>query len=185
MNACEYSLQIVEELRKTLSGVDAAAVEALIVRIVKAKRIFTAAAGRSSLAVKAFAMRLMHLGLEVYVMGETVTPAIAEGDLLLIGSGSGETGSLVTAAKRAKGFGAQLALITIVPQSSIGSIADEVVCICAPTSKADTGFASIQPGGSCFEQSMLLLLDACVIRVAQTLRLDAEQALKLRHANLE
>ena len=185
MNACEYSLQIAEELKKTLSGVDAASVEAMIARIVKAKRVFVAAAGRSALAIKAFAMRLMHLGLQVYVMGEIVTPAIKEGDLLLIGSGSGETGSLVTAAKRAKAFGAELALITIFPESSIGSIADEVVCISAPTSKADTGFVSIQPGGSCFEQSMLLLLDACVIRVAEALQLNAEENLKLRHANLE
>jgi 6-phospho-3-hexuloisomerase len=185
MNACEYSLKIVEELKKTLSGVDPVACEALVARIVKANRVFVAAAGRSALSIKAFAMRLMHLGLTVYVMGEIVTPAIRPGDILLIGSGSGETDSLVAAARKAKSFGADLALITIIPDSSIGRIADEVVRISAPTSKADTGFVSIQPGGSCFEQSMLLLLDACVIRVAETLKLDAEENLKLRHANLE
>ena len=120
------------------------------------------------------------MGLTVYVMGEVVTPAIREGDLLLIGSGSGETDSLVAAAKRAKAFGANLALITIFPDSSIGRIADEVVRINAPTSKAETSFVSIQPGGSCFEQSMLLLLDAFVIRIAETLRLNAEENLRLR-----
>ena len=185
MYACEYSLKIVEELRKTLSGVDPDACEALISRIIGAKRVFVAAAGRSSFSIKAFAMRLMHLGLTVYVMGEVVTPAIREGDLLLIGSGSGETDSLVAAAKRAKAFSADLALITIVPDSSIGRIADEVVRISAPTSKADTGFVSIQPGGSCFEQSMLLLLDAFVIRIAELCKLNANENLRLRHANLE
>lgn len=185
MNAREYSLKIVEELRTTLSGVDPEACEALISRIIGAKRVFVAAAGRSALSIKAFAMRLMHLGLTVYVMGEIVTPAIREGDLLLIGSGSGETDSLVAAARRAKAFGADLALITIMPGSSIGKIADVVVRISAPTSKADTGFVSIQPGGSCFEQSMLLLLDAFVLRIAELLKLDADENLRLRHANLE
>lgn len=185
MNAREYSLKIVEELRTTLSGVDPEACEALISRIIGAKRVFVAAAGRSALSIKAFAMRLMHLGLTVYVMGEIVTPAIREGDLLLIGSGSGETDSLVAAARRAKAFGADLALITIMPGSSIGKIADAVVRISAPTSKADTGFVSIQPGGSCFEQSMLLLLDAFVLRIAELLKLDADENLRLRHANLE
>jgi len=185
MNALEYSFKIVEELKKTLSGVDPEACEALISHIIKAKRVFVAAAGRSALSIKAFAMRLMHLGLTVYVMGEVVTPAIGQGDLLLIGSGSGETDSLVAAAKKAKAYGADLALITIMPESSIGKIADEVVRISAPTSKADTGFVSIQPGGSCFEQSMLLLLDACVIRIAELCKLDAEANLRLRHANLE
>jgi len=185
MNACEYSLQIVEELKKTLSGVDPVACEALISRIIKAKRVFFAAAGRSALSIRAFAMRLMHLGLTVYVMGEIVTPAIGEGDLLIIGSGSGETDSLLAAAKRAKSFGAELALVTIFPESSIGKLADEVVRISAPTSKVASNFTSIQPGGSCFEQSMLLLLDAFVIRIAETLNLDAEANLKLRHANLE
>jgi 6-phospho-3-hexuloisomerase len=185
MNACEYSLEIVQELKKTLSEVNPDSVEVLISHIIKANRVFVAAAGRSALSIKAFAMRLMHLGLTVYVMGEIVTPAISEGDLLLIGSGSGETDSLVVTAKRAKRFSADLALVTIFPGSSIGRIADEVVCINAPTSKANTNFVSIQPGGSCFEQSMLLLLDACVIRIAETLQLDAEENLKLRHANLE
>jgi len=185
VNAREYSLKIVEELRTTLSGVDPETCEALISRIINAKRVFVAAAGRSALAIKAFAMRLMHLGFTVYVMGEIVTPAIREGDLLLIGSGSGETDSLVAAAKRAKLFGADLALITIMPDSSIGRIADVVVRISAPTSKADTGFVSIQPGGSCFEQSMLLLLDAFVLRIAELLKLDADENLRLRHANLE
>jgi len=167
-----------------LSGVAPETCEALISRIINAKRIFVVAAGRSALTVKAFAMRLMHLGFMVYVMGEIVTPAIRKGDLLLIGSGSGETDSLVAAARRAKSFGADLALVTIMPDSSIGRIADVVVRISAPTSKEDTGFVSIQPGGSCFEQSMLLL-NAFVLRIVELLKLDADENLRLRHANLE
>jgi len=185
MNLNEYSLQIVKELEKTLDGVDAGIGEEFSDRIIKAKRIFVAGAGRSQLMLRGLAMRLMHLGLTSYVMGETVTPAIEKGDLLIIGSGSGETASLVKAAEKAKNLGVDLALITIFPNSSIGRMADIVLRVKAPTSKADSEFTSMQPGGSCFEQSMLLICDAFVLRIAEKLQLDANDNLKLRHANLE
>jgi 6-phospho-3-hexuloisomerase len=185
MNAVEYSLRILDELRETLVRVDAAGCEEIVLRILKAKRVYVAGGGRSLLMLKSFAMRLMHLGLEVYVVGETVTPAIVTGDLLLFGSGSGETGSLVSMARKAKELGVTIALITIFPQSSIAGMARSVVQIAAPTSKAVSGYASIQPGGSCFEQSMLMLLDAIVIRLAEELKVDANAGIGLRHANIE
>ena len=58
-------------------------------------------------------MRLMHMGKQVYVVGEIVTPSIQQGDLLLIVSGSGETESLVAMAKKAKRLGATIATVTI------------------------------------------------------------------------
>jgi 6-phospho-3-hexuloisomerase len=185
MNTNEYSLQIVKELERTLSRVDASIGEEIVDRIIDANRVFIAGAGRSQLMLRGFAMRLMHLGLTAYVMGETVTPAIEKGDLLIIGSGSGETTSLVKAAEKAKSLGVELVLITIFSDSSIGKIADTILRVNAPTSKADSEFTSIQPGGSCFEQSMLLICDATVLRVAEKLKLDANENLKLRHANLE
>ena len=36
------------------------------------------------------AMRLMHVGFEAHVVGEATTPSIAEGDRLMVFSGSGE-----------------------------------------------------------------------------------------------
>ena len=48
--------------------------------ILKAENIFVTGAGRSGLAAKAFAMRLMHLGLSAYVVGETISPAIHKND---------------------------------------------------------------------------------------------------------
>ncbi len=185
MNAVEYSLEILDELKATLARVDAAGSEEIVSRIVKARRIYVAGGGRSLLMLKSFAMRLMHLGLLTYVVGETITPAIGYGDLLLIGSGSGETGSLVSMAGKAKQLGASMALITIFPQSSIAEMADAVIQIMAPTSKASSAYTSIQPGGSCFEQSMLILLDAIIIRLAQELKVEANAEIGLRHANIE
>ena len=85
------SVEIAKEVADNLSRVDPEATEALLEAIREAKRVFFAGRGRSLLMLRGLAMRLMHLGLCVYVTGETVTPAAGPGDLLLIGSGSGET----------------------------------------------------------------------------------------------
>ena len=133
-------------------------------------------------------MRLMHLGYTAYVVGEIVTPAIGEGDLLIIGSGSGETGSLVLMAEKAKQCGAKLALFTIYPESSIGKKADIVIRIPGVTAKSDIdrGVASIQPGGNLFEQTLLLLGDSIVIRIIHKGGFKSDNASMMRrHANLE
>jgi 6-phospho-3-hexuloisomerase len=49
--------------------------------------------------IKMAAMRFMHLGYTVFIVGETNTPAILEGDLLLVASGSGTTSSVVSSAE--------------------------------------------------------------------------------------
>ena len=76
--------------------------------IVSANNVFVTGAGRSGLAAKAFAMRLMHLGLSAYVVGETISPAIYEGDCILAISGSGETNTITSAAKISKNRGAKV-----------------------------------------------------------------------------
>ena len=175
---------IVQELAAVMERIDSGECEALCGAILAARRIFLAGAGRSGLVVRAFAMRLMHLGLAAYVCGETTTPGAAEGDLLLIVSGSGETGGLPAAAKKAKSMGCRLALITVRRQSTIGELADYLVQVPAPTPKAEHGFRSIQPMGALFEQSCLLLLDAAVMRLMEQMDVD-EAAMYARHANLE
>ncbi|MEU5115986.1 hypothetical protein AB0G64_31325 [Streptomyces longwoodensis] len=44
-----------------------------------ARRVMVLGAGRSKLAVDAFAMRLMHLGLTAHVTSDVTCPAIARG----------------------------------------------------------------------------------------------------------
>ena len=185
MSIVKYGQMILEELHNTLTQVDAVGCEEIASRIIGAKRVYVAGRGRSLLMLKAFAMRLMHLGFQAFVVGETVTPAIEKGDLLLLASGSGETGSLVSMAKEAKEMEITMALITIFPQSSIAIMAETVIRIEAPTSKAESDFVSIQPGGSLFEQCMLIVLDAIIIRLAAMLKMDANVEIVKRHANIE
>ncbi|MFT3848759.1 MAG: 6-phospho-3-hexuloisomerase [Propionivibrio sp.] len=186
MNVDDYAAEVLGELKLALSAISNDEAEQLADRIVAARKILVAGAGRSGLAVKGFAMRLMHMGFDAYVVGETVTPNFEAADLLLIGSGSGETGSLVQMATKARAIGGGIALITIFPQSSIGRLADLAVRIPAPTPKvrAGAGWASIQPMGSLFEQSLFIFLDLVILRLMEHAAKDSGTMFK-RHANLE
>ena len=186
MDMREYAREVISELDRTLSAISPQDAEQLVDRILSAKQIFLAGAGRSGLAVRAFAMRLMHMGFGAYVVGETVTPGMKADDLLVIGSGSGATSSLVAMAEKAKIIGASVALVTIFPDSRIGQLADAVVKIPAPTPKGEGApqFASVQPMGSLFEQSLLIFFDIIVMRLMEKTGLDSSKMFE-RHANLE
>jgi 6-phospho-3-hexuloisomerase len=177
---------ILDELCRTLATPDDERVDRLVAAIRDARRIFVAGAGRSGLMMRAFGMRLMHLGFDVSVVGETVTPAITGKDLLLIGSGSGATASMVSHAETAKRFGATLAVITIQTDSPVGRLADVVLIIPAPTPKLkqNAGNRSVQPLGSLFEQCLLITLDAMALALMEKNGQRPED-LFTRHANLE
>jgi 6-phospho-3-hexuloisomerase len=187
MNTIDIGMNIIRELEEAMINIDKESAETFADAIVSAKKIFVAGAGRSLLMVRGLAMRLMHMGYEAYVVGETVTPAIAPEDILIIGSGSGETGTLTVMANKAKKVGAKLALITIYPDSTIGELADYIVKINAATTKSDQiSVKSIQPGANMFEQSLLLFCDATIIRIIEKSNIKEENmALMQRHANLE
>lgn len=178
---------VINELRAALRSVDPEAVNSLRRDIIEARRVFVAGQGRSGLRMQAFAMRLMHLDQDAHIVGAVTTPAIGPGDLLIIGSGSGRTESLVNFARRAQELNAQVALITVAEESPIGEYADTVIRIAAasPKLKNDTaGTASIQPLGSLFEQALGTLLDIVVIQLMDDLNID-QRAMFARHANLE
>lgn len=178
-------MTIMQELERTLQAVRSDEIAMLARQVTNARRIFVAGAGRSGLMMRAFAMRLMHMGFSAYVVGETVTPGIAEGDLLVIGSGSGETKTLAAMAAKAKSIGAAVAAVTIVPESTIGKLAAVSVIIPAATKDSATGAASsVQPMGSLFEQALLLLLDALVLQLMESEALQGA-AMFTNHANLE
>ena len=186
MNIQAYINQILDELGETVGSICNDSAGKLADAIIAAQTIFVAGAGRSGLAMKGFAMRLMHLGFDTYVVGETVTPSITDKDLLLIGSGSGSTSSLVVNANKADAIGATICLITIDENSPIAQVAEVVLTIPAPSPKVnrDLGFRSAQPMGSLFEQSLLLILDAVVLLLMKKTGKNAG-SMFTRHANLE
>ena len=185
INTKNYKSDVLKELSNALAAISEDEIESFVRLILSANRVFLSGAGRSRRAVMAFCMRLMQMGFTAHMVGEVTTPSIEPGDLLVIGSGSGETPTLSCHAKRAGEVGANLALITISPQSSIGRLADVVVRIHAPSPKAaNTDSESIQPMGSLFEQSLFLLLDVVVLQLMEKKK-DTGAGMFEKHANLE
>jgi 6-phospho-3-hexuloisomerase len=179
-----HHLQVILQENQRLADQLDPAAAAVIPLIQHANRVFVVGAGRTGLALKAAAMRLMHLGLVVFVVGETTTPAIAAGDLLLAGSGSGTTSTIVKAAEKARAVGAQVVAISTTYESPLAALATQVIVLNAAQKQDHGGTLSQQYAGSLFEQSVLLLTDA----IFQTLwALDGTPAQELwrRHANLE
>jgi len=147
----------------------------------KASRIFVSGAGRSGLIGRFLAMRLMHSGYDVSVVGEIVTPSIKTGDLLIVISGSGETEQLIAFTKKAKEIGAQIVLISAKSDSTIGDMADAVFQV----GKSDQ-YSKVKgmPMGTVFELSTLIFLEAMVSHIIHEKGI-AEEEMRARHANLE
>lgn len=175
---------IAGELARALHSVDAAALDALGDAVTHAPRVFVAGKGRSGLMMRAFAMRLMHLGLMAHVVDDVTTPALAAGDLLVIGSGSGATPTLVRYAERAKSLGAELALVTAATDSPIRALADHALVLAAASPRVAGSVESIQPMANLFEQALLLVLDVLVMRMMQARGMTTVEMMT-RHANLE
>jgi 6-phospho-3-hexuloisomerase len=177
--------QILAELAACVHQVSTASLAQAGALVESAARIFVAGAGRSGLCMRSLGMRLTHIGKTVYVVGETTTPAIAAADLLIIGSGSGRTASLLAIVAQARRQGAIILLFTTDAASPLAEQADYRVIIPAPAfTSAGQGRTSIQPLGTLFEQSLFILCDDLILGLMQRTGVSAAQMLD-RHANLE
>jgi len=175
---------IAGEISRTAAQVDGDRLEAMTASIRSADRVFLAGAGRSGLVLRMAAMRLMHLGLNVHVAGDTTTPAIRAGDLLLVASGSGSTSGVVKAAETAAAAGARVAAVTTNPDSRLADLADSLVVVPA-AQKTDHGSGvTRQYSGSLFEQVLFVLTESIFQTLWNHTDAPAEE-LWLRHANLE
>lgn len=173
-----------DEISGVFQRVDPAQVAALVTELRLADRIFVTGAGRSGLVLKMAAMRLMHLGLTVHVVGEITAPAIRIGDLLLAASGSGTTAGVVKAAETAAAQGARIAAYTTNAGSPLAKAASAVVIIPA-AQKTDHGSnLSSQYSGSLFEQVLFATTEA-VFQGLWDEDAATPEELWQRHANLE
>jgi len=174
------------ELSEVFDKIDEEKVDEVVGYINNAPRIFVAGAGRSGLMMKAFSMRLMHIGYDVHVIGDVTTPNSRSGDLFILGTGSGETESLLSYANKAKKLGLNVITLTSFVDSTLGNLADITMQIPAPTPKTDktSDITSIQPMGALFEQSLLICLDGLIMELMAKKKKDASNMFQ-NHANLE
>ncbi|MGW9436350.1 6-phospho-3-hexuloisomerase [Streptomyces sp. NPDC055607] len=174
---------IAREVDALLSTTDESSAQALVDAVYAANRVFTVGAGRSKLVVDAFAMRLMHLGLDVHVVSDVTTPAVEEGDLLIACSGSGETPTVLAVAEAASRAGARLAVVTAAVDSRLANRADVVVLL-REYSQDRIPEASTQFIGTLFEQGAFVFFD-CLVMVIETTRGVDPDGMFARHTNLE
>lgn len=185
MKTTDYLQEVLKELDRASKLVSDHDLEELVTSIVSAKKVLVAGAGRSGFMLKSFAMRMMHMGIDAYVVGETVTANFEKEDLLIIGTGSGETKGLVSIAEKAKKIGGKVIAVTIFPESTVGNLADYAVKLPgSPKDKTDSDFSTIQPMGSLFEQLLLLVLDSVILKFMEKKGLDSN-TMYGKHANLE
>jgi 6-phospho-3-hexuloisomerase len=187
---------LIDSVRESLARVDLDQVEKMVTEMLvsTSRRILVVGAGRSGLIGRAFAMRLMHLGFQVYVMGETITPSIGRGDLIIALSGSGTTKIVVTAVEIGKTVGAKIIAITSYSDSDLSKLADDVVLVKGRTRVADEKDYFLRqlmgehelmaPLGTVFEISLMTFLDGVVVELMRRLGLT-ESELKKRHATIE
>lgn len=177
----QHQRLILDKLSSILAATDESHDAKLVGLLDNAKRIFVSGAGRSKLVGNFFAMRLVHSGYDVSVVGEIVTPSIKSGDLLVIISGSGETEQLIAFTKSAKKVGANIILISAKSSSTIGDMADAVFQI---GSAEQYGKVVGMPMGTVFELSTLIFLEAVISHVIHEKGIP-EEIMRERHANLE
>jgi len=191
----EVSTWILAGIGGVIQSIDEAEIGRMIdvIMAVREHKILLLGTGRSGFVGRAFALRLMHLGFNVYVSGETITPALTADDLVLVISGSGTTTTVVAQAEVAKSVGSRVVAVTSHLDSPLGGVADEVVLVKGRT-KIDqitdyegrqiSGVYDNAPLGTMFELSVMVFLDSVIAALMQRLGIH-EIDLRARHANAE
>lgn len=181
MHHREAAHYVLNQIRATVDNVDDGEVGRLIEMMRAAKSVIVFGRGRSGFVGRGFVVRLTHLGIPAYFVGETVSPPVHEDDVVLLLSGSGETFSVVVTGQTAKKLGSKIVTITGAPDSTLARIADLRILLRTPTGERQRALA---PLGTLFESASAVFLDGVVAELMR--RLGAtEESMRARHATLE
>ena len=175
--------EITNELEKSCQQVKEEQLQKFIDTVDSHERIFCYGTGRSGLMMKALAMRLMQMGYTSYVVGETTTPSTQKGDLLIVASASGETGSVCDAVRSGIKQGMDVIAITGTQESTLSKLCVPLIRIDVAT-KFQTAAASIQPLGSLFEQMLLVIFDGVILKMSRRNE-GTNEAMAKKHASIE
>ena len=176
---------ILDEIHSVLEKIDERAYEGFLSSILSAKNIFVTGQGRSGLVSRTFAMRLTHIGLNAYCVGDATTPNIDKGDLLVACSSSGSTHITRYIAGLAKKSQAAIVAVTCHKDSPLAGQADIIIEL--PVQEVSTNYkhsGSIQFRSTLFEQACLVYLDGVILSLVNKLN-SSEKDMHKRHSNLE
>jgi 6-phospho-3-hexuloisomerase len=177
--------QALEEVGVVFAALTPEAAETLVAEVAAAKRIALYGVGREGLMVKAFAMRLFHLGCDAHVVGDMTTPPLRRGDLLVVSAGPGAFSTVLALMGVAKAAGARTLVVTAQPGGEAAGRADAVIHLPAQTMADDlAGTASVLPMGSLYEAALLLFFELVVVSLRNRLG-QTPETMRARHTNLE
>jgi 6-phospho-3-hexuloisomerase len=172
------------ELHSTLQSMDNGAVATLTHHVLSLGRIACYGLGRELLSLRAFCMRLVHLGIDAHVAGDVTARPVGKGDLVIVSAGPGKLAMAETIVDLARDAGATIVALTAQPDGPVPRKADHVIVIPAQTMADDAGSTSILPTGTAYEIAMLIYLDLVAIALRKATGLSMED-LRERHFNLE
>ena len=176
---------IIEELERCFDSYEYEGCRELLTIIRDGAHIFVTGIGRTGYIMRCFAMRLMQAGYATYWIGDNNTPHADERDILIIGSGSGETEVLKCYMQTARRLKMKTALLTTSKDSTLAKQADVTIQLKACGKfEHKKNAVSVQPMGSLFEQELLIYLDALVLSMMEC-DMASEDEMKNRHANIE
>lgn len=176
---------VLDECTRALQSVDLDSVADYLRILIEAEKVFFVGVGRVLLSLKSMCKRYSHLGINATVVGDITEPAMTEKDVLIVGSGSGETLIPLSIAKKAKKIGATIIHIGSNPESSLSKYTDLFIRIPVSSKlKRTDEIISQQPMTSLFEQSLLLFGDITAMMILEGKNLPLEDLWEF-HANLE
>lgn len=153
--------------------------------VLTAQKIVLFGAGRVGFVMKSFGMRLSHLGINSYFLTDSNIPRTDSRDLLIVGSGSGNTTSVSNIVLLAKQNKLNIICITANPESIVAKNSSSLILLnCQTKEGSDLQRLSLQPMTTIFEQSLYLTLDAIVMVLMNRMNETHHTMLK-RHNNLE
>jgi 6-phospho-3-hexuloisomerase len=170
---------VLRDLKRVLEAVPDRQTASFCASLLKARRVFVYGLGRSGLVARAFGMRLVQMGRDATIVGDTTTPAIRKGDLLVVCSRTGRSPILHHAVRLAHRVGGHVVTVVGNRATPLARDADDVVRLPMEAARSETE----QPMGSLFEQALLLYLDTVVVLLLSTLKKTSED-LERVHSNL-
>lgn len=192
MNYNEYKNKVLEELNESLSSFDERMVDQFVEELAhkRCANIVAYGAGRMGYGIRAFIMRLMHLGYHAYWYGDTTIPHVGPNDMFIFASASGKTESIVKIAEIAKKkTGVRIASLTGDEGSPLAQLSDLVIkfkgCNNGLNSEnSPDKITSIQPMTTLNEQSAFIFFDLVSLKLMEKLNED-NKTMSFRHNAIE
>lgn len=176
----QQPLDAINAATKAMLNVQKVRVDALLKALAPAQRVFLYGRGRSGFVARAFAVRLMHLGFQTFVVGETITAPVQKDDVVILVSGSGQTYPVVMTAELGRKMGAKVVSVTANTDSEIARLSHVVIPLLPPAGNHD----EYAPLGTLFETAAWLFFDG-IVALLKEQRGESEDTMRKRHATLE